>query len=46
VGVKPFPYAPKMKPADYSKDALIEQPAMQWLGKLLWETASCLHEQV
>ena len=33
-----------MKTADYSEDALIEQPAIELFGKLRWETANCFHE--
>jgi type I restriction enzyme R subunit len=33
-----------MKTADYSEDALIEQPAIELFGKLRWETENCFHE--
>jgi type I restriction enzyme R subunit len=33
-----------MKTADYSEDALVEQPAIELFGSLRWETANCFHE--
>jgi type I restriction enzyme R subunit len=34
-----------MTPADYSEDALVEQPAIALFQALGWETANCFHEQ-
>lgn len=31
-------------PEDYTEDNLVEQPALQLLGDLGWETANCFHE--